>query len=109
MKYSQLISLSLFIFCGILLLCTVFMTDPSLVDGFVTGKIHWFHQTMLFFSVCSIFYNYILNCQPSLVNYYLGYPFNASNINPDSSSASSGLSLMHCLAASRPCPSFVSL
>lgn len=54
MKYSQLISLSLFIFCGILLLCTVFMTDPSLVDGFVTGKIHWFHQTMLFFSVCSL-------------------------------------------------------
>ena len=62
---------------------------------------------MLFFSVCSIFYNYILNCQPSLVNYYLGYPFNASNINPDNSSASSGLSLMHCLAASRPCPSFL--
>lgn len=35
--------------------------------------------------------------------------FNASKIKPDNSSASSGLSAMHCLAASRPCPNFVSL
>ncbi len=35
--------------------------------------------------------------------------FKASKINPSSSSASSGLSSIHCLAASRPCPSLVSL
>ena len=54
MKYSRSISLSLFIFCAILLLCTVFMTDSNLEDGFVMGKVHWFHQAVLFLSVCSL-------------------------------------------------------
>ena len=37
------------------------------------------------------------------------YPFKASKIFSANSSASSGLSLIHCLAASRPCPNFASL
>ena len=41
-------------------------------------------------------------------NYFLAV-FSPSKIKPSSSSASSGLSVMHCFAASRPCPNLVSL
>lgn len=54
MKNSQYISWTLLIVSGIFLLCTVFATDQSLEDGFIMGKIHWFHTAMLFMSVCSL-------------------------------------------------------
>lgn len=54
MKYNRFISLSLFIFSGILLLCTVFATNSRLEDGLVTGKVHWFHLAMLFMTMCSL-------------------------------------------------------
>ncbi len=47
MKYKQYISYSLLAISGILLLCTVFATDISLVNGLVMGKVHWFHLAML--------------------------------------------------------------
>lgn len=28
------------------------MTDSNLEDGIVMGKVHWFHQVMLFLSIC---------------------------------------------------------
>lgn len=52
MKNIQSISSLLFTFCGILLLSTVFMTDTELEDGIVIGKVHWFHQVMIFLSIC---------------------------------------------------------
>ena len=53
MKYTRYISLSLLVFSGIFLLCTVFATDSSLENGLVMGKVHWFHLSMLIMSVCS--------------------------------------------------------
>lgn len=54
MKHKQYISYSLLIISGIFLLCTVFATDTTLVNGLVTGKVNWFHLVMLFLSVCSL-------------------------------------------------------
>ena len=54
MKYRQYISYSLLDISGIFLLCTVFATDISLVNGLVTGKVHWFHLSMLFLATCSL-------------------------------------------------------
>lgn len=54
MNYSQYISLLLLSISGTLLLCTVFATDNSLVNGLVTGKVHWFHLAMLFLTSCSL-------------------------------------------------------
>ena len=54
MKYRQYISYSLLAISGFFLLCTVFATDISLVNGLVTGKVHWFHLSMLFLATCSL-------------------------------------------------------
>lgn len=52
--YRQYISYSLLAISGIFLLCTVFATDISLVNGLVMGKVYWFHLAMLFLTVCSL-------------------------------------------------------
>ena len=54
MKYRQYISYSLLAISGFFLMCTVFATDISLVNGVVTGKVHWFHLSMLFLATCSL-------------------------------------------------------
>ena len=54
MKYRQYISYSLLAISVFFLLCTVFATDISLVNGLVTGKVHWFHLSMLFLATCSL-------------------------------------------------------
>ena len=54
MKYRQYISYSLLVISGIFLLCTVFATDTGLANGVVTGKILWFHLSMLFLATCSL-------------------------------------------------------
>lgn len=50
----RLIVYLLFVLCGIFLLCTVFATDISLVNGLVMGKVHWFHLTMVFLTACCL-------------------------------------------------------
>ena len=54
MKYRQYISYSLLVISGIFLLCTVFATDTGLANGVVTGKVLWFHLSMLFLTTCSL-------------------------------------------------------
>ena len=54
MKYRQYISYSLLVISGIFLLCTVFATDTGLANGVVTGKVLWFHLSMLFLATCSL-------------------------------------------------------
>lgn len=54
MKYNQYISLLLLSISGALLLCTIFATDTSLVNGLVMGKVHWFHLMMLLLASCSL-------------------------------------------------------
>lgn len=54
MKYCLYISKSLLIVSGFILFCTIFATDINLVNGLVTGKVHWFHQSMLLLGVCSL-------------------------------------------------------
>lgn len=50
----RLIVYLLFVLCGIFLLCTIFATDISLVNGLVMGKVHWFHLTMVFLTACCL-------------------------------------------------------
>lgn len=44
--------------CTVLLLITVFKTDPSMVNGMVMGKVVWFHEAMVVFalSVCCLLF-----------------------------------------------------
>ena len=54
MKYRLYINYSLLAISGIFLLCTVFATDISLVNGLVMGKVYWFHLTMLLLAACCL-------------------------------------------------------
>lgn len=54
MKNIQYIPLLFLSISGALLLCTVFATDESLVNGLVTGKVHWFHLAMLLLAACCL-------------------------------------------------------
>lgn len=56
MKITKFIPLSVFAVCAILLLSSIFMVDTTVEDEFVTGKMRWFHWTVLFLSVSSLCY-----------------------------------------------------
>lgn len=49
-SYTSYLHLFFLSISGMLLLCTAFAADSSLVNGIVTGKVHWFHLMMVFFT-----------------------------------------------------------
>lgn len=48
-NYLQLLTLSA---SGMLLLCIVFTSNPELANGIISGKLCWFHFTVLLFACC---------------------------------------------------------
>lgn len=52
MKTERYILFSMFILCGILLFCSIFMIDVNTEDMFVTGKVYWLHGSVLFLAFC---------------------------------------------------------
>ena len=51
-KYLRLFSLST---SGALLLCIVFAANPNIAEGTITGKVFWFHFTILLLAFSVLF------------------------------------------------------
>ena len=49
-SFADYLYLTLLSLCGLLMLCSVFVVSPEVVNGTVVGKISWFNWTMVFFS-----------------------------------------------------------
>lgn len=67
MKYRLYISYSLLAISGIFLLCTVFATDISLVNGLVMGKVYWFHLAMLLLAACCLVATVLIKTEKTFI------------------------------------------